>query len=182
METITKREATLEVRWRKRRGGGNLLAARLDLKPVEPTMYKATILTAPGDIEITSRDDIAPQPYEAVVLVRWCGVCGTDISLFDGRLQTSLPIVPGHEFEGIVSSVGDEVDLKWMGKRVTAEINNTCVVCHRDPVCPSCRYMPNHCNQRTVLGIDRADGVFAEQVADAGGVDTRLSGTVYWSS
>ncbi len=58
--------------------------------------------------------------------------------------------VLGHEF------VGQTPD----GRRVTAEINNAC---HRCPTCQAGR--PQHCPNRSVLGIFQHDGAMAERVA-----------------
>jgi threonine dehydrogenase-like Zn-dependent dehydrogenase len=60
----------------------------------------------------------------------------------------------GHEFVG---EVVEAQDASWIGRRVVGEIN---VVCHR---CEQCRNgRPTHCENRTVLGIVRRDGTFAE--------------------
>lgn len=61
--------------------------------------------------------------------------------------------VLGHEFVGTVAS-GD-----LAGKRVVCEIN---CACRRCPTCD--RGHATHCPERTVLGIDRHDGAFADQV------------------
>ena len=95
------------------------------------------------------RDLPEPRPAEgeAVVKVRAAGICETDVQLARGYM--GFRGVLGHEF------VGETVD----GRRVTAEINNAC---HR---CPTCRAgRPNHCPDRTVLGILNHDGAMADLV------------------
>jgi threonine dehydrogenase-like Zn-dependent dehydrogenase len=64
--------------------------------------------------------------------------------------------VPGHEFVGVVEESSDE---KLLGKRVVGEINFAC---------GSCEYcitgLKRHCPNRSVLGIQNADGAFAEYI------------------
>jgi threonine dehydrogenase-like Zn-dependent dehydrogenase len=88
-----------------------------------------------------------PAPGEIRLRVRMAGICDTDLQLARGYM--GFRGVLGHEF------VAEAED----GRRVTAEINNAC----RD--CETCRRgMPNHCPNRTVLGILGHDGAMAEFV------------------
>lgn len=101
-------------------------------------------------------DRPAPQAArgEALVAVRVAGVCSTDLEVQKGYMGFSG--VMGHEFVGQVI----EGPAAWKDKRVVADIN---CVCGR---CDMCRSgLSNHCRDRTVIGIDGRDGVFAEQVA-----------------
>lgn len=133
-------------------------------KLMKPFTYKAAVLVSPGKIELQERCVGDLSPGEALVRVRHAGICGTDLALYQGSYAASLPMVPGHEFAGEVASVGDPGDSNWIGARVTAEINNTCISWGRDR-CAACQAgMPNHCQNRTVLGIDKCDGAFAELV------------------
>ena len=128
-------------------------------------MPLAAFLTAPGTLDLKERDALQPAPHEVVISVEHAGVCGTDLALFSGDYSVPLPLVCGHEFVGTVSRVGDGVETSWRGRRVTAEINNTCVAYGRPTLCPACaRGMPHHCQQRTVTGIISHNGAFAEEV------------------
>jgi len=132
---------------------------------MKPFTYKAAVLVSPGNIELQERSIDALSPGEALVRVRHAGICGTDLALYSGSYAASLPMVPGHEFAGEVASVGDPQDSGWVGARVTAEINNTCISWNRPEQCTACQAgMPNHCRKRTVLGIADCDGAFAELV------------------
>ncbi len=96
------------------------------------------------------RNDLA-QPEtkaeEVVLRVRAVGICDTDLQLAKGYM--GFKGLLGHEFIGETES----------GQRVTAEINNAC---HR---CPTCRAgRPQHCPDRTVLGILNHDGAMADFV------------------
>ena len=128
-------------------------------------MPLAATLTAPRTIELYKRDALKPKSHEVVIAVEHAGVCGTDLALFSGNYSVPLPLVCGHEFVGTVTSIGDQADASWLGKRVTAEINNTCVAYHNPSPCPACiRNMPHHCLKRTVTGIISHNGAFAEEV------------------
>jgi threonine dehydrogenase-like Zn-dependent dehydrogenase len=91
---------------------------------------------------------------EALIAVRTAGVCGTDLEVLKGYM--GFRGVMGHEFVGTVA----EGPSPWVGKRVVAEIN---CICGRCDMCTS--GLSNHCRNRSVVGIDRRDGVFAQYVA-----------------
>lgn len=92
-----------------------------------------------------------PGPGEVVVRVGAAGLCDTDVQLARGYMK--FRGILGHEFVGT-----DEAGRRW-----TAEINNSCHAC---PTCASGR--PNHCPNRTVLGILGRDGAMADCVAVPG--------------
>lgn len=90
----------------------------------------------------------------AVVKVHLAGICSTDLQIFKGYMD--FKGVPGHEFVGSVSDGPSE----WLGKKVVGEINFGCGYCE------SCaRDLSRHCPDRTVMGILKADGAFADYVA-----------------
>jgi threonine dehydrogenase-like Zn-dependent dehydrogenase len=93
-----------------------------------------------------------PGPGEVVLRVRRAGICETDVQLVRGYM--GFRGILGHEFVGIAETG------RFAGQRVVAEINNAC------GRCPTCAAgSPNHCPHRTVTGILRHDGGFAEAVA-----------------
>lgn len=69
---------------------------------------------------------------EVLVRVMACGVCGTDVHIFEGAAgaaECPPPTVLGHEFSGIVSQVGDKVKRLKPGDRVSVDPNRLCGVC-----------------------------------------------------
>ncbi len=133
-------------------------------------MPKIAQLTAARTIVIHDRPPLIAKENEAIIGVETAGVCGTDLALFSGDYPVPLPLVCGHEFVGRVQSIGEGVDNRWLGRRVTAEINNTCKAYNRSPLCQACQIgMSAHCQQRTVTGIIHHDGAFAEEVTVAQG-------------
>jgi len=94
----------------------------------------------------------APLEDEALVSVKYAGICATDREIRRGYMDFSG--VPGHEFAGVVEGASDKA---LMGARVTGSINIGCKAC---PACAS--NLENHCPNRRVLGILNKDGAFAE--------------------
>jgi threonine dehydrogenase-like Zn-dependent dehydrogenase len=88
------------------------------------------------------------------VRVSLAGVCDTDLQLLRGYLE--FRGVLGHEFVGVVDAGPDA----WRGRRVVGEINFACGRCE---ACAS--GLGRHCPARRVMGIQGADGAFAEYVA-----------------
>lgn len=112
--------------------------------------------------ELVIEEVAKPQISEDQVLinVKAAGICGTDIAIVNGHLQTPTPLILGHEFAGEVVELGKKVDQSWRGKRVTSEINSkidfNCYFCDRKHY--------TQCISRKALGID-IDGAFAEYIA-----------------
>jgi alcohol dehydrogenase len=80
------------------------------------------------------------------------GICNTDLELQRGYYGFSG--TPGHEF---VAEVAETDDRALVGKRVVGEINLACAHCEW------CRKgLGRHCPNRSVLGIVRHPGAFAE--------------------
>ena len=93
-----------------------------------------------------------PQSDETLVRVNLAGICGTDLEILDGYMEYTG--ILGHEFVGTVEKSRNPT---MVGKRVVGEINAGC------GKCDSCMGgMQRHCPSRTVLGILKRDGAFAE--------------------
>jgi threonine dehydrogenase-like Zn-dependent dehydrogenase len=107
--------------------------------------------------KLTLRDDYPrpqPRPGEALLRMRYAGICGTDLALIAGY-KGGFTGVPGHEYVAeVVEAPGNE---EWVGRRVVGEINTFCGECDH------CRRgLITHCQNRRVLGILGWDGAFAE--------------------
>jgi len=91
-------------------------------------------------------------PGFALIQLRLAGICNTDLELQRGYYGFSG--IPGHEFVGQVV----EADTgSLVGRRVVGEIN---LACGRCAVCAA--GLGRHCESRTVLGIVKHPGAFAE--------------------
>ncbi len=93
-----------------------------------------------------------PSPGESLIRVNLAGICGTDLEIIDGYMDYDG--ILGHEFVGTVERSDDS---SLVGKRVVGEINAGCCRCD---YCG--RGMDRHCPNRTVLGILKRNGAFAE--------------------
>ena len=103
----------------------------------------------------------------ALVRVRLAGICNTDLEILRG--YHDFRGTPGHEFVGEVTEIrgaSASERARWIGCRVTGEINISCSAYGYRPVCQFCRRgLKTHCARRTVLGIVNHDGAFAEYLA-----------------
>jgi threonine dehydrogenase-like Zn-dependent dehydrogenase len=102
-----------------------------------------------ADIDLPHRGD------EAMVRVILAGICNTDLEIVRGYANFNGTI--GHEFVGIVE---DSPNKSQIGRRVVGEINAGCGQCD---LC--LQNDPRHCLNRTVLGIHKRDGAFAEYLS-----------------
>jgi 2-desacetyl-2-hydroxyethyl bacteriochlorophyllide A dehydrogenase len=121
---------------------------------------RALVVSTPGSWSVV--DDAAvplPQQDEIQVQVKAAGICGSDLHILAGEFPpTPYPIIPGHEFAGVVTKVGRGVVNVAVGDRVAV-----------DPslFCGQCRYCHagrgNLCAKWGAIG-DTVAGAFAEYV------------------
>ncbi|MFX1379605.1 MAG: zinc-binding dehydrogenase [Promethearchaeota archaeon] len=97
---------------------------------------------------------------QVLVRVKAVGLCGTDLAIIQGNLETPTPIILGHELVGDVVKLGKDVKNSWLNKRVTSEINSNI-----DFNCYYCKQgLYTQCVSRKAIGID-IDGALAEYIA-----------------
>lgn len=94
---------------------------------------KAAVFYGKHDLRIEDID--MPQVHEDEVLIKVmaCGICGTDVHIFDGgegAAETPPKTVLGHEFSGIVEDVGKNVTGIHVGDRVCVDPNKLCGSCY----------------------------------------------------
>ena len=98
-----------------------------------------------GPLEL--REVATPEigPRDALVRVRYIGVCGTDLKIRAGRMGLdALPLIMGHEVAGEVAAVGEAVTDFAPGDRVAVAFYVTCGRCRycregRDTLCDEVR-------------------------------------------
>jgi len=124
---------------------------------------RAAVLLEPGRFEVQEVPIPVVGPDDVLIKVDRCGICGTDIHMFKGHYAAEyLPLVPGHEFTGTISRVGDKVSGLRIGQRVVADINvgcGRCYYCRRNEIL--------NCSEIRQIGIHR-NGGFAEFVVVPG--------------
>ena len=93
---------------------------------------KALVFHGPKQVSVDEVPIPAPGPDRVLVHVKACGVCGTDIHIYDGAKGAAdcvPPTVLGHEFSGVIEALGSGVTGWAVGDRVTVDPNNTCGTC-----------------------------------------------------
>lgn len=111
---------------------------------------------------ITVRDQAIPElhPGECLIQVRYAGICGSDVHIYQGHHPTAkAPVIQGHEFTGTLVKIGPdtETDIS-IGDRVVVE---PLLSCGR---CEACRTgTPHVCRKLGLLGI-HVNGAFSEYV------------------
>lgn len=121
---------------------------------------KALTVSRPGAWAVV---DDAPVPHAGAnqmqVQVKAVGICGSDLHILAGEFPpTPYPIVPGHEFAGVVTEVGEGVADLALGDRVAVDPSLFCGRCRH---CRAGR--GNLCASWGAIG-DTVDGAFAEYV------------------
>ncbi|HSQ17530.1 MAG TPA: zinc-dependent alcohol dehydrogenase family protein [Anaerolineales bacterium] len=87
------------------------------------------IIPKPREIQRIEREIPEPGPGEVLIQVMASGICGTDIHIFNGEYLGAYPIIPGHEFSGVVVSTGAMITRFKVGDRVAVEPNIACDNC-----------------------------------------------------
>ena len=115
--------------------------------------------SSPG-LEIQEIDKPTPGPLDVIVKIKKSSICGTDIHIYDWDDWSSKTVKPpmqiGHEWTGVVDSVGSEVNKYKQGDRVSGEGH---VVCGE---CRNCKAGKRHlCIDQHGIGV-HLPGAFAE--------------------
>jgi len=114
----------------------------------------------PSARRVELREVAAPEPApgEAIIRVRACGICGSDLHWFSGHSRPPR-VCPGHEMAGEVAAVGAAVTTVREGDRVAVEPMVVCGVCR---YCHAAT--PQLCVRLRIHGMHLAGGL-AERVA-----------------
>lgn len=119
---------------------------------------KAYVLHDIDDLRLEEASMPIPKAHEVVVQVKAAGICGSDIPRIYKTGTYSFPLIPGHEFAGIVTAMGEDVDVKWRDKPVGIF---PLIPCHCCKQCEKKQY--EMCRHYSYLG-SRTNGGFAEYV------------------
>ncbi|MGB8212313.1 MAG: alcohol dehydrogenase catalytic domain-containing protein [Anaerolineales bacterium] len=115
---------------------------------------KASIILQPRQIATQELPIPEPAAGEVLVKVMASGICGTDVHIFQGEYLGSYPIIPGHEFAGVVERVGSGITRFKPGDRVAIEPNLPCDNCVN---CLNNRQ--NFCLHWQAVGVTRPGGM-----------------------
>jgi S-(hydroxymethyl)mycothiol dehydrogenase len=134
---------------------------------------------APVAIETVLVPD--PGPGEALVAIRACGVCHTDLHYREGGINDDFPFLLGHEAAGVVEAVGSDVTSVAPGDFVVLNWRAVCGECR------ACRrgrpwycFATHNATQKMTLADGTAlapalgIGAFAEKTLVAAGQCTKV--------
>ena len=117
---------------------------------------RAIVIDQPNSVAIQDVETPTPGPSDVRIRSVVAGVCRTDLDIATGALDprwVRFPVVPGHEWSGVVDVVGDEVTVIEPGQRVVCEGNIGCMRC------PRCRAGDTHlCQSYDAVGFTRSGG------------------------
>lgn len=95
-----------------------------------PQLVRGVVAKTKGD-PVTVENIVIPDPGpgEAVVAVKACGVCHTDLHYREGAINDDFPFLLGHEAAGTVEAVGDNVEDVVPGDFVVINWRAVCGQC-----------------------------------------------------
>jgi threonine dehydrogenase-like Zn-dependent dehydrogenase len=84
-------------------------------------MMRAAVIAQPGSAQLSSAPIAEPRPGEVRIRIEGCGVCGSNLSVWQGQPWFQYPLppgAPGHEGWGYVDAVGHDVNALSPGDHV----------------------------------------------------------------
>jgi len=143
---------------------------------------RAVVSLAKGEpVRIETIQVPDPGPGEALVVVKACGVCHTDVHYRDGGINDEFPFLLGHEAAGSVEAVGPDVTDVAPGDFVILNwraVCGHCRACRRGK--PWCCFATHNATQKMTLTDGTAltpalgIGAFAEKTLVAAGQCTKV--------
>ncbi len=121
---------------------------------------ESLLFNNPMNLKIIDREIPKPGADEVVIKTSYCGICGSDKHAYNGKHpRIQYPIIPGHEFSGVISKLGDKVRGFATGDRVVIDPNIACNKCYY------CLSGKRHfCENLKSIGIN-VDGAYSQYVA-----------------
>jgi propanol-preferring alcohol dehydrogenase len=99
---------------------------------------RAVVLDEIGRLAEREVHDPDPGPGEVLVEVRACGVCRTDLQIFQGDLPLRRrPVILGHQVAGRIAGTGERVGVAWLHGA-----DGSCSACRRglENLCPNAEF------------------------------------------
>lgn len=136
---------------------------------------KVIKIAEPGKIALCEMPIPELKDNEALLKVKYCGICGADVASYTGNQPfTTYPRIPGHEFSAEIVSIPENSRGLKVGDIVTANPYFNCGECY------SCkRGIVNACTDNQTMGVQR-DGSFCgyitmpvERIIDGKGLSAK---------
>ncbi len=121
---------------------------------------KAIVIANPNEIEIREIPMPEVKKGEALLKIKYVGICGADVASFTGNQPfTTYPRIPGHEFSAEIVCIPENDKNLKAGDIVTCNPYFNCGTCY------SCeRGFVNCCTDNRTMGVQR-DGAFCEYIS-----------------
>lgn len=120
---------------------------------------RACVLRSVGELCYQEVETPKPRRDEALLRIRRCGICSSDVDRVFKTGTYHFPTIPGHEMSGTVEAVGEDVDKSIIGRNAVVF---PLLPCFRCPSCTAGEYAC--CDNYNYFG-SRCDGGFAEYIA-----------------
>ncbi len=119
---------------------------------------RACVYRAPGaPLELAELADPVAGPGELVIRVKACGICGSDLHAAGRNFRMPPGTVMGHEFSGVVETIGEGVEGFERGEPVVAMSYVGCGGCEQ------CRAgEAQRCRAVALVGFGEVPGAYAE--------------------
>ena len=118
---------------------------------------RAIVIERPNAVALRDVETPTPGPGEVRVRSVRAGVCRTDLDIVTGALDprwVRFPVVPGHEWSGVVDSIGDGRRRPRAGQSASSARGTS-----RCRACPRCRAGDTHlCESYDAVGFTRGGG------------------------
>ena len=120
---------------------------------------KAALLEKIRAMSVGDQPDPGLPADHVLVRVATSAICGTDVSIWAGKMPARIPLIPGHECTGTVEQVGESVTRLKIGDRVVLNPLSSCGSCFY-----CVRGLTNICLNGGLRGRE-VPGTFAEYIA-----------------
>lgn len=107
---------------------------------------KSAVFYGKHDLRVEEHEMPKVGPKDVLIQVKACGVCGTDVHIYEGdkgAAEVTPPTILRHEFSCVIAEVGSEVTNYKAGDRVCIDPNCYCGACEpcRNGVVHYCEHM-----------------------------------------
>ncbi|OJJ43894.1 hypothetical protein ASPZODRAFT_73454 [Penicilliopsis zonata CBS 506.65] len=106
---------------------------------------QAVVFDGPFNIVVKERPKpVIIDPTDAILKVEIAGICGSELHMYRGHQETTTGHIMGHEFVGVIESVGSGVQRFKVGQKVMSIFS---------PMCMQCWFCQHGYTNRCVNGI-----------------------------
>ncbi len=134
-------------------------------------------------LALVDRPDPIPAPGELLIAPQAVGICATDLEIFDGTMayyrtgQAHYPVIPGHEWAGVVEAMAPDVTGFAIGDHVVGEVSIGCGACD---LCRAGKY--HLCGRVQETGIMGRSGALATLMAHPAASTFAVSPELPWEA